>query len=638
MALLHAEGITKFYGADLILEGVTLTLHRGERVALVGANGSGKSTLLAILAGKLEADGGRVRRSRETRIGYLPQQADFVGEETLWQAMEAVFAPLLAQAARLRELEAAMASEDEAMHRAALAAYGPLLEQFEAAGGFTWEARIRRTLSGLGLDESLYHRPLATLSGGERTRALLARLLLEEPALLLLDEPTNHLDLAGIEWLEERLKGWKGALVIVAHDRAFLDALAQRVLELEGGHLESYRGNYSAYLRQRAERQALAEANRQAREAEMAKMESYVRRYMGTQRTGQAKGRLKRLQKLEAEAAADRPRKAAPRLHLRLDDGLRSGDLVLRLRDLRIGYRPDAPLLTLERLEVHRGERVALVGPNGSGKTTLVKTILGLVPPLSGRVRLGAGVEVGYFAQVQSHLDPERTVLDTLLEAGMGSLGEIRSFLARYGFRGESVFKKVGVLSGGERARVALALLTLRRANFLLLDEPTNHLDLPSQEVLQGALQGFGGTILLVSHDRYLIRKLATRLWVIHKEQLLDFPEGYVAYERWRRTRRDHPQAKAEAAKARRRQWEAARRAEQARKREARRRRERLAALEARIAELEAQQQALTTAIEAAGRRQETAKVAELGREYEALTAELEALWEQWVEAAEEIA
>ncbi len=638
MVLLQAEELTKFYGADLILDGITLTLHRGDRVALVGANGSGKSTLLSILAGQLEADGGTVRRARDLRIGYLPQQADFAGETTLWQAMEAVFIPLLEQAERLRHLERAMASKDEAMRRAALEAYGPLLERFEAGGGFTYEGHIRRTLAGLGLNESHYNRPLSSLSGGERTRALLARLLLEEPELLLLDEPTNHLDLAGIEWLEERLKSWKGALVLVAHDRAFLDALSQRVWSLQGGRIEVYRGNYSAYLKQQAERQALAEARRQARAAEMAKMESYIRRYMGTQRTGQAKGRLKRLQRLEAEAKADRPGRVAPALHLRLDDGERSGDLVLRLRDLSIGYAPNAPLLTVERLELHRGERVALVGPNGSGKTTLVKTILGLLPPLNGRVQLGAAVEIGYFAQVQSHLDPERSVMDTLLEAGMGSLSEIRSFLARYGFRGESVFKRIGLLSGGERARVALALLTLRHANFLLLDEPTNHLDLPSQEVLQEALRAFNGTILLVSHDRYLIRKLATRLWVIQEGHLLDFVEGYSAYERWRKEQRDHPQAKAEAARERRRRWEERRRAEQARKREARRRRERIAALEARITELETRQQALALAIEAAGRRQEMAQVAKLGRDYEALMAELEVLWEKWADEMEETA
>ncbi len=636
MTLLTAEGITKFYGADLVLDGIGLSVHRDDTVALVGANGSGKSTLLAILAGQLEPDAGHVLRARDLRIGYLPQQADFVEETTLRQTMEAVFAPLLAQAEQLRRLEAAMAEGDAAERRAALETYGPLLERFEAAGGFTYESRIHRTLAGLGLSPALYDRPLSTLSGGERTRALLARLLLEEPDLLLLDEPTNHLDLAGIEWLEERLKNWKGALVIVAHDRAFLDALAGKVWALEDGRLTTYRGNYSAYLRQRAERQALAEAARQAREAEMAKMEHYVRRYMGTQRTGQAKSRLKRLRKLEAEAAADPPRRSRDRLHLRLDDGLRSGDLVLRLRDLKIGYRAEAPLLTVEKLEIHRGERIALVGANGSGKTTLVKTILGLLPPLEGHLQRGAAVEIGYFAQVQSHLDPERTVLDTLLEAGMGSLGESRSFLARYGFRGDTVFKKVGVLSGGERARVALALLTLRRANFLLLDEPTNHLDLPSQEVLQQALAAFKGTILLVSHDRYLIRRLATRIWAIHRGGILDFPEGYVAYARWRRAQQESSQAKAEVARERRRRWEENRREAQARKREARRRRERLAAIESRIAELEHRQQRLTAAIEAASRRQEMARVAELGREYEATGAELEHLWELWLEEADD--
>ena len=632
MALLTADAITKHYGAERVLDAVSLAVHRGERIGLVGANGSGKSTLLAILAGHLEPDGGSVRYARSLRIGYLPQQADFGGAETLWEAMEAVFAPLLAQAEQLRRLERAMTDDPTAVER-----YGRLLERFEAAGGFTYEARIRRTLAGLGLTASLYDRPLDRLSGGERTRALLARLLLEEPDLLLLDEPTNHLDLAGIEWLEARLRGWKGALVVVAHDRAFLDALTTRIWALEDGHLSSYRGNYSAYRRQEEARSEQAADRRQAREAEMARLEAYVRRYMGTQRTGQAKGRLKRLQRLRAEAAADRRPAAAPSLHLRLDDGLRSGDLVLRLQELRVGYRADAPLLTVEKAEIHRGERVALIGPNGSGKTTLIRTILGQVAPLGGRVRLGAAVEIGYFAQVQSGLDPQRTVLDTLLDAGMDSLGESRAFLARYGFRGEHVFKKIGVLSGGERARVALALLALRRANFLVLDEPTNHLDLPSQEVLQRALEQFGGTILLVSHDRYLVRRLATRLWLIHEGVLLDFAEGYAAYERWRQERRDHPQGKAEASRERRRRWEAMRRAEQARKRELRRRREAVAALERQIGEMEAELRTLSAAIEQAGRRQDAAKVAELGRAYETLQARLEQLWAQWLELGEHV-
>ncbi len=631
MALLTAEGLTKYYGAQLILDDLSLALHAGERVGLVGANGCGKSTLLAILAGRLEADGGVIRRARALRIGFLPQQSDVSGERTLWEMMEAVFAQLRAQEEQLRRLEARMGDDPALLGR-----YGHLLEQFEAAGGFTYEDRIRRTLAGLGLKPELYHRPLSRLSGGERTHALLARLLLEEPELLLLDEPTNHLDLAGIEWLEERLRDWKGALVIVAHDRAFLDALTTRIWALQGGRLRRYRGNYSAYVEQWRAEMALERSQREARAAEMAKLADYVRRYKAGQRSAQAQGRLKRLRRLADEAERAPRLRSEPKLHLHLARGGRSGDLVLRLRDLQVGYRPASPLLTVEKVEIHRGERVALIGPNGSGKTTFIKTLLGLVPPLNGRVQIGAGVEIGYFAQVQSHLDPERTVLDTLLERGMDSIAESRAFLARYGFRGEQVFKKIGMLSGGERARVALALLVLRKANFLLLDEPTNHLDLPSQEQLQAALAAFEGTMLFVSHDRHLIRRLATRLWLIDAGRLLDFAEGYTAYERWRRKRAEAPQAKAELSRERRRRWEAARRAEQARKRAERRRREAVIELERRIAALEAQQRSLEVAIEVAGRRRETARVAELGREYEALTAQLEAAWARWLEIGED--
>ncbi len=632
MAILSTNKLSKYYGAQEVFTGLTIAAHHGERIALVGPNGCGKSTLLDLFAGTQEPDAGSVYRAREMRLGYLPQNPDFNESGTLWQAMEAVFADLHAQATQLRALEQAMAADNVAQRDAAMQQYGPVLERFEQAGGFTYEHRIQQVLGGLGFTESEIHAPVSHLSGGEKTRALLARLLLEAPDLLLLDEPTNHLDLEGIEWLEEQLQRWKGTVIIVAHDRAFLDAVVERVWELEFGQLTLYRGNYTAYLEQRAEQRAQQQAAFAAQQEHFAATEDYIRRYMAGQRTSQAKGRLKRLEREKASATLARPQETT-RMRLNLQTTLRSGDLVLGLYDVKVGY-DGTPLLGMEEVELRRGQRVALVGPNGSGKTTLLRTILEQLLPLKGHVRVGAAVRRGYFAQVQAHLDAEASILDTLLDAGIGSVAETRSFLARYGFRGEEVFKPVGVLSGGERARVALAILALQHANFLLLDEPTNHLDLASQEVLEEVLRTFNGTILLVSHDRYLIRALATHVWAIADEMLYTF-EGYTAYASWHQARREgSPQAQ-QTQDTQRQQREDVRQQERARQKALVQQQRQLEALEAHIHALETRLQELTAALDAAGRQQDVTRVAKLGNEYHQVQAQLNTLLEQWAEVAE---
>lgn len=631
MTLLAAAGLTKYYGADDIFTDLSLQLHASERVALVGPNGCGKSTLLDILAGKLEPEAGTVIKARDIRLGYLPQNPDFSSDASLWEAMEAVFVELRARQAELRRLEALMATPDEDEREYAMVRYGRELEAFEQAGGFTYEARIGQVLSGLGFQEGEFYQPVTYLSGGEKTRALLARLLLEETDILLLDEPTNHLDLAGIEWLEDRLKTWTGAMIIVAHDRTFLDAVASRVLELDHGSLESYAGNYSAYAAQRQDRRARQLADYEAQKRHIEETEDYIRRYMAGQRSTQAKGRLKRLERLER---VERPT-AGAQIHVDLQSTLRSGDLVLGLYDLAVGYDLGKPLVEVGEAEIRRGQRVALMGPNGSGKTTMLRTILHRIRPLTGRVRMGAAVRVGYFAQIQDQLVPGRSVLDTLLDAGMDSIAETRGFLARYGFRGDDVFKDVGVLSGGERARVAIAILSLARANFLLLDEPTNHLDIPSQEVLQDVLLNFGGTILMVSHDRYLIREVATTVWAIADGQLHVFKEGYQAYQDWHVLWRTAPQKARQAEDDAREQRELERRAERQRQRAFAQQAVRLTELEAEIHELEGRMTDLTTALNAAGRAQDIGRVAKLGAEYRQIEAKLTRLLEEWAEVAD---
>ncbi len=631
MALLSVSNLAKYYGADAVFTGLSCELHRQECVALVGPNGCGKSTLLDIMARVSEADQGHVHQARHTRLGYLPQHPDFQSDKTLWEAMKAVFADLLAQADRLRRLEAQMASEDESERTAAMERYGTLLHAFEDAGGFTYEARISQVLGGLGFEEAEFHKPIAHLSGGEKTRALLARLLLEEPELLLLDEPTNHLDIEGIEWLEEQLQAWNGAIIVVAHDRAFLDAIADRVWELDFGTLEDYPGNYTAYTELREERRARRLAEYEAQQVYIEKTEDYIRRYMAGQRSDQAKGRLKRLERMER---LEKPKEHVG-LNIDLQTTQRSGELVLGLYDVAAGYPDDGiPLIHVDEAEIRRGQRVALVGPNGSGKTTLLRTILRDLEPLSGHVRRGAAVRMGYFAQIQAHLDEKRTILETLLDAGMVSVHETRSFLAQYGFRGETVFKKIAVLSGGERARVALAILALQKANFLLLDEPTNHLDLTSQELLQEILVNFNGTILMVSHDRYLIRETATHVWALAEGTLHAF-KSYGAYAGWHQARREGTTATKKAKDRQRQREREERRKERERQRALTHQQQRMDELEWEIEQRERRLQALSSALKAAGERQDVNRVTELGAEYRKVEQEMDRLLEEWATVAE---
>ncbi|MBN1179720.1 MAG: ABC-F family ATP-binding cassette domain-containing protein [Anaerolineae bacterium] len=624
MSLIIASNLAKSYGAQDVFDGIGFEVPHRARIALVGPNGTGKTTILRLIVGLDQPSAGQVSRARGLRVSYMPQQARLEGTGTLWKAMEAAFVDLIAQAQRLHRLEEQMADPDLA--EAAMERYGPLLEAFEMAGGYTYPARIEQVLIGLGFDPDDFHIPVAHLSGGQRTRALLARLLLENPDVLLLDEPTNHLDLDGIEWLEEYLKTWEGALVVVAHDRAFLDQVVTQVWELSFGRLTLYNGNYTHYAAQREERQERQQALYERQQEHIARTEDYIRRYKAGQRSKQALGRQKRLDRLER---VDRPREAGT-ISIDLGQPLRSGDLVLGLYDLVVGYAPDAPLFAIDEVELRRGQCAALIGPNGSGKTSLLRTVLGDVPALSGRIRLGAGVHLGYFAQTQAQLDRDKSLLDTILDAGLPSVGRARDVLGRYRFSGDDVFKRVGDLSGGEQTRVALAVLALQGANFLMLDEPTNNLDIPSQEILQDVLTHFGGTVLLVAHDRYLIRALASRIWAIEGQRLRIFERGYDAYREWVTAERPQPAAPVLQPERERQQRDAERAAQRAAQREAERLAQQQADLEAAIHKIEARLAQLEVDLAAASTAQEVSRVAELGAEYTRLEVSLEDHLRRW--------
>ncbi len=628
MSILTATDLAMHFGAQDVFAAISLAVAHGDRIALVGPNGAGKTTLLRILAGLETPTSGVVHTARGTRIGYLAQQAEIAGGARLYDEMLAVFTDLRAQQEELARLEAAMA--DPATREEALARYGDLQVRFELAGGYEYEGRSKRVLLNLGFAEADFGQPLALLSGGQRTRAALARLLLSEPDLLLLDEPTNHLDMGAIEWLEETLASWAGSVVVVAHDRHFLDVVANRVWELARGRLEEYPGNYSKYVALRAERRERQQAEYEAQQEEIAKTEEFIRRNMAGQRSKEAKGRRKRLERLER---LERPQDDKA-LRLQLKASGRAGETVIYTRRLVVGYDDDAPgggrrLFTCPDLRLRRGERAALLGPNGSGKTTFLKTLLGQIPPLQGEAGKGYNVHIGYFAQAQEGLHPERTVLEEILATRNLPLGEARNFLGRFLFSGDDVFKPIATLSGGERARVALAILTLAGANLLLLDEPTNHLDIPSQEALQSVLERFDGTILFVTHDRWLVSALATQVWVLERDELRVYPQGYAQYlaaqAQAAMAEKGAPRPQAPARRALRPTPE-----EREAARERTRRERWISTLEQEIAALEARLAALQQEISQASLQQNLEQVRTLSAEYAALDADLKERLGAW--------
>lgn len=672
MSMLTLSNLGQAYGDFDVFAGINASIPNDAKIGLVGPNGIGKTTLLRLLAGLDVPHSGRVIVAQGTRIGYLTQEAmqAFIGHDnTVYAEMLTVFGDIKAQEAALHELELRMAAGDasaELLHE-----YSEAQQAFELAGGYEYETRISQVLQGLGFGKDEYELPLSVLSGGQKTRVLLARLLLEQPDLLILDEPTNHLDVEAIEWLEGTLKTWPGALLLVSHDRYFLDKVVDRIWEMSRGGIELYRGNYSAYVLQRQERWERREAEFNAIKEKFLKELDYVKRNIARDSTtNMAKGRLRRLIRevrvvqagglqtmlenqwgkvmeevdisgtkwgvMDVEQAIKglrSPIERPPELKMRLKTTQRSGNLVLRSTPLEIGY-PGTTLFSADPLQLERQECAALIGPNGTGKTTFLRTLMGDIDPVAGELRFGASLKVGYFAQAHDRLNPENTVLDELLSHKHMLLGPARSYLAQYLFRGEDVYKPVSLLSGGERGRLALAILALEGANFLLLDEPTNHLDIHAQEVLQQVLENFEGTILLVSHDRYLIDRLATQVWELRDEYMHVFEGGYSAYVEARAAAVETQ--KQEAAQAR-----AAQRAQpgdRQSRNEARKRERALAEMEEEIHRLEQQLEQLEHDLAAASHAQELDRIQELGDAYRRTQTKLEQLMETWTDLAATVA
>lgn len=539
------------------MRSISFQFNPGEHVGLVGRNGAGKTTLLRLISGTESPDKGTIERMRGFRYGILAQHVEFKDATTVMDAALDVFSELQQLEAKMRDLEHAMTEVtgdelDRVMHD-----YSEAQHAYEHNGGFTYHARAESVLQGLGFTKDAFQKPASALSGGEKNRLGLARMLLLEPDILLLDEPTNHLDVQAVEWLEDFLSEYKSAYIIISHDRFFLDHTVNRILDLEAKQIISYHGNYSKYLELREERREQQQKAYEQQREMIERTEDFIRRNLAGQKTKQAKSRRKMLEKVERIESVTNLDTAK----FNLKPVARTGDLVLILDKIAVGF-PTKTLAKDISLTLRRGERLGIIGANGTGKTTLLRTILGEMQPLAGESRWGTGVNVGYYDQRLLMIDERNTVLDELrtITASTVTDGELRSFLGRFLFTGDDVFKPVSVLSGGEKGRLALAKLIYSRVNVLVLDEPTNHLDIASCEALEDALNDYDGTIITVSHDRYFLDRIATQILFFSPDGVEDFDGGYSEFYN------AHHRAKQQEAEAARAVAEAQRKAETAAK------------------------------------------------------------------------
>ncbi|RSI83486.1 putative ABC transporter ATP-binding protein YjjK [Streptococcus mitis] len=510
MIILQANKIERSFAGELLFDNINLQVDERDRIALVGKNGAGKSTLLKILVGEEEPTSGEINKKKDISLSYLAQDSRFESENTIYDEMLHVFDDLRRTEKQLRQMELEMGEKSGAELDKLMADYDRLSENFRQAGGFTYEADIRAILNGFKFDETMWQMKIAELSGGQNTRLALAKMLLEKPNLLVLDEPTNHLDIETIAWLENYLVNYSGALIIVSHDRYFLDKVATITLDLTKHSLDRYVGNYSRFVEQKEQKLATEAKNYEKQQKEIAALEDFVNRNLvRASTTKRAQSRRKQLEKMER---LDKPEAGKKSANMTFQSEKTSRNVVLTVENAAIGY--DGEILSEPiNLDLRKMNAVAIVGPNGIGKSTFIKSIVDQIPFIKGEKRFGANVEVGYYDQTQSKLTPSNTVLDELWnDFKLTPEVEIRNRLGAFLFSGDDVKKSVGMLSGGEKARLLLAKLSMENNNFLILDEPTNHLDIDSKEVLENALIDFDGTLLFVSHDRYFINRVATHV------------------------------------------------------------------------------------------------------------------------------
>ncbi len=632
--LLRLEGIQKSFGERVLLDSIDWVINPGERIAVVGPNGVGKTTLLQIITSRLTPDRGQVIRKRNLSIAHVEQaefQAETTGHVTVLAQALSVFQSLLEMEHQILDLQKEMSERPD--HAGKVSdLYSHLVERFRLEGGYSFRSQTEKVLQGLGFSEDAMHWPLAHLSGGQQSRLKLAQALLAEPELLVLDEPTNHLDIDVIEWLERYLNEIKPALVVVSHDRFFLNQVAKKTVDLHNLRLRQFSGNYSFYRKEREllDRQQAAAFQRQQEMID--RTEEFIRRNIAGQKTKQAKSRRKMLEKLERVETVQ----AVDSIKLEFREAPGSTREILHCENVTVGYDSNALIEGVDFV-VYRGGRFGILGGNGTGKTTLLRTFRGEISPLSGALQRSAGLTWSYYSQTQEGLDPDKTILAELHEASPRAReGELRSYLAAFLFRGEDVFKRVGVLSGGEKSRVALAKLLLSPAHVLLLDEPTNHLDIPAREVLETALRDFPGTLFVVSHDRYFLDQIKTEILFVHQRRLERFPDLETFEARGtEQTVTDHRAASAPTSVAEPVTYKdappeggATRHAVRSKNEQAKLQRQ-LLALEERIHQLEAQRDQISAEMQQQESR-DFQKINELANRYEAIDLELSAVYEEW--------
>ncbi len=531
MIVLSAQNVAKSFGVNAVLKDVSFTIQQGDRIGLVGVNGCGKSTLMRIIAGLDTPDGGEISIVRGTRIGYLAQQDMVTSGASVWRELEKVYDPVFDMEKRLRQLEEEMAHAhtDPAQFNRLSADYDKLMRRFEESDGYAWKSMVSGVLNGLGFSPAQYEQGVDSLSGGEKTRLCLARLLLQKPDLLLLDEPTNHLDMETLSWLENYLAAYRGSVLVISHDRYFLDHVCTGMVELLMGTAEQYGGNYTRYIAQREERFETRMRAYELQQKEIERQQAIIARYRMYNREKSIRAAESREKALERMERLEKPTDERA-IRFQFEARRRTGEDVLMIQDVSKSFG-DKHLFEHFSLHVRTGDRIALIGPNGVGKSTLIKIITGDVSSDTGDVRYGANVDVGYYDQHQSTLDSQKTVLDEIWDRfPQMEQSDVRGALGMFLFTGDDVFQPIKTLSGGEKGRVALTALMLRKDNLLLLDEPTNHLDMDSREVLEDALAGFGGTIITVSHDRYFINRVADRVIEMQPDGVTEYIGNYDDY------------------------------------------------------------------------------------------------------------
>lgn len=631
MIILSAQHIAKSFGVNAVLRDVSLTVQQGDRIGLVGVNGCGKSTLMRILAGLDAQDGGEISLVRGLRVGYLAQQNMVTSGETVWNELQKVYEQVFAMEKKLRELEDEMAhAHTDAQRFAQLSAdYDRLTQRFEEADGYSWKSMVSGVLNGLGFKPAQYDQCVDSLSGGEQTRLCLARLLLQKPDLLLLDEPTNHLDMETLQWLENYLAAYKGSVLVISHDRYFLDHVCTGIVEILMGSSEQYNGNYTRYIAQRQERFESRMRAYEIQQKEIERQQAIIARYRMFNREKSIRAAESREKALDRMEKLEKPVDERS-IRFSFEARRRTGEDVLQLTEISKSFG-EKHLFHDLTLRVRAGDRVALIGPNGVGKSTLIKIIVGEEQPDTGFIRYGSNVDIGYYDQHQSTLHADKTVLDEIWDRfPQMEQSNVRGALGMFLFTGDDVFKPIHTLSGGEKGRVALTALMLRKDNLLLLDEPTNHLDMDSREVLEDALADFGGTIITVSHDRYFINRIANRIIEMQPDGVTEYIGNYDDYIE----RKNRPVAvEAEAGKTKtelekeKRREKLSRQALRQLKIRAQEAEKAVGVKEAEIAELEAQMADPSLYSDAQ-------KSADVQRAYQKAQQELQTLYEQW-EAAE---